>query len=166
MPTVDFTDWAVPDLVLTLGGHTYAVHPPSVDRARLVLACAVRSEVSLGLSAGPVPDELNVVLDGLDDTPLGVVTLGQGVYDALVADGHPPATIDRMAYYAMHFWARGKARADAIAVLAWTPKVDAGDGDEPTPKATRRSRSTSGRSTGSASRTPTASTPTTASRQG
>lgn len=145
-PTVDFTDWAVPDLVLTLGGRTYNVPPPSVDRARLVLACAVRAEVALGLAKGTVPPELIAVLEGLDDTPLGVVTLGQDVYDTLIADGHPPITIERMAYYALHYWARGQGRADAVALALWTPTKTAQD-EAPDPKAPRRSRSKSGRYT-------------------
>ena len=123
-PTVDFTDWAVPDLVLTLGGHTYTVRPPSVERARHILACTVRAEINLQLHPGPMPSELADVLKVLDETPLGVVTLGQDVYDQMVTDGHPPMTIDRVAYYAMFHWARGKDRADQVATALWAPAAD------------------------------------------
>lgn len=122
MGTVDFTDWAVPDLVLTLGGRTYRVPPPSTDRARHVLACVVRAEISLGLASGPLPSELVPVLEELDKTPLGHVSLGKDVHEQLVADGHPPVTIDRMAYYALFHWARGKNRADSIAAALWAPR--------------------------------------------
>lgn len=147
-PTVDFTDWAQPDLVLTLGGRTYTVRPPSVDRARLLLAFVVRAEHRLGLVTGPLPRELEAVLVEVGETPLGVYTLGQDVYEQLVADGAAPVTIERMAYYALHYWARGQQRADAVATWLWAPEPEA-ETEAPTQgKGRRRSRSRSGRSTG------------------
>lgn len=130
MAAVDFTDWAVPDLVLALGGRTYRVPPPSVARARHVLACVVRAEINLGLHPGPLPDELGAVLAELDEMPLGHVSLGPDLYEQMVADGHPPLTIDRIAYYALFHWARGKQRADAIATALWAPRQEeSGDGE-------------------------------------
>lgn len=161
-PTVDFTDWAVPDLVIPLGGHTYTVRPPSVARAPHVLACAVRAEHTIGLAHGPIPPDMQATLDALDATPLADVTLGADVHAQMVADGHPPLTIDRVAYYAMLYWARGRAQADAIATLMWSPRDDESQGEQ-APKAARRSRSKSGHGTASASPTLTASTPTTGS---
>lgn len=124
MAAVDFSSWAVPDLVLTLGGVTYTVAPPSVERAKLILACTAKAEVDLGLHPGPVPEDIVEALNQLGDTPLGDVSLGPVVRQQLVDAGHPPLTIDRMAYYAMLFWARGKKRADAIATLLWTQMPD------------------------------------------
>ena len=129
MTLVDFTDWAVPDLVLTLGGRTYTVPPPSVDRARHILACVVRAEVNLGLHPGPVPAELTAVLEQLDQTPLGHVTLGQAVHEQMVSDGLPPMTLDRIAYYALFHWARGKDRADSIATALWSHPAGDDEGD-------------------------------------
>lgn len=165
MAAVDFTDWAVPDLVLTLGGRTYRVPPPSVDRARQVIACVVRAEINLRLHPGPLPAELASILAEIDESPLGHVSLGVDVYDRLVADEHPPVTIDRVAYYALFHWARGKGRADAIAEALWAPRQESGD-ESGEARSARPSRSTSGRSTASASRTRKASTRTTASPQG
>lgn len=128
MATVDFTDWAVADLVLTLGGRTYRVPPPSVDRAKQVLACVVRAEINLRLHPGPLPDELAALLAEIDTVPLGHVSLGVSVHEQLVADGLPPMTIDRMAYYALFHWARGKERADEIATALWAARDADDDG--------------------------------------
>lgn len=131
MATVSFTEWAAPDLVLQLGGGTYTVPPPSVAQAPQLLACCARAEVNLGLALGPVPEELEVLLQGLDDTPLGHISLTPKVYEQMVADGVAKTTLDRMAYYAMFYWARGKVLADALAEKLWTPRAadieDAGD---------------------------------------
>ena len=127
MPAVDFGEWAAVDgLELTLGGRTYTAPPPSVRAARLVLAAAVRGEVNLGLVKGEVPAEVQEVLDtiGPDEHP----ALGP-VYSELAADGVPQAVVDRMAYYAVFYWARGKAYADALARLMWsTPEAPDGGG--------------------------------------
>jgi len=121
MPTVDFSQWAAADLVLPLGGRTYVVRPPSVDQARLIIALAIRSEISLHLSKGPVPSEVQAILEQLDvvGTPLADITLGSAVHEELRENGVPLETITRMSYYALHFWARGQARADAIAKALW-----------------------------------------------
>lgn len=132
MTVRDFADWVFPDLVLTLGGSTYHVPPPSVGRARQLVALAVRSEVRLGLHPGPVPDELDDVLAQLDEQPLAEIALTKAVHDRLLADGVPPVTVERMAYYAVHYWARGPERADAIATALWAPHpTDAEPGDAP-----------------------------------
>lgn len=165
MPTVDFAAWLTPSLDLPLGGRIYSVRPPSVERASQLLALAVKSEIGLGLVAGPLPDDLQAICDKLAGSAFAPVPLGPDVYDQMVADGVPSMDIDRVAYYAMHYWARGQAQADVIAELMWGADRDAGSGggDSAHPKAPRGSRS--GRRTASASRTPTASTPTTGSPQ-
>lgn len=119
MSATDFGQWAIPNLVLTLGEHTYEVRPPSVDAAGKVLAAAAYAEVRLGVSEGPLPDEIQAVLDayGPDDFP----GLGD-VHDQLVADKVDPVTIDRMNYYAVLYWAKGKEYADALAALLWAPR--------------------------------------------
>jgi len=156
---VDFEAWATPPLVLTLAGHTYTVDPPTVGAMRQVLAAAVRGEVNLGLVIGPVPDEVQAVLDAMapDEHP----ALGH-VWHQMADDGQARVTIDRMAYYAVFYWARGKEYADALAAQLWTPR----DVEEPTertggaaPKGSSRRRT--GRPTASANPTPTAGTRTT-----
>jgi len=132
MSAVDFEEWAAVDgLTLTLGGRTYTVPPPSVRAMRQVLAAAVRAEVNLGLLKGEVPAEVQPVLDdiGPDEHP----ALGP-VYDQLAAAGTPQAVVDRMAYYAVFYWARGKAYADALAKLMWTPTSTEGAGEPDAPK--------------------------------
>lgn len=132
MPAVDFEEWAAVDgLTLTLGGRTYTVPPPSVRAARQVLAAAVRAEVNLGLVKGEVPPEVQAVLD--DIKPGEHPGLGP-VYDQLAEAGTPQIVVDRMAYYAVFYWARGKAYADALATLLWTPTDAEGAGDLDAPK--------------------------------
>jgi len=130
MPAVDFGEWAAVDgLELQLGGRTYKVPPPSVQSMRQVLAAAVRGEVNLRMVKGPVPAEVQEVLDsiGPDDHP------GLGpVYDQLAADGVPQVVVDRMAYYAVFYWARGKEYADTLARIMWAPISE--EVDEHAPK--------------------------------
>lgn len=152
--TVDFSAWAVPPLPLALGGRTYVVHPPSVEAARILLACAVRAEVNLGLVKGPISADIQAVLDTIK--PGDHPALGTEVYGQMVADGIHPESIDRMAYYAVLYWARGKNYADIIARLLWTPseaeatadKVD----DDLAGKVAPTSPRSSGRGSGSATR--------------
>lgn len=131
MTAVDFGEWAAVDgLPLKLGGRTYVVSPPSVRAMGQVLAAAVRAEINLGLVKGEIPPEVQAVLD--DIKPGEHPGLG-AVYDQLAADDVPQAVVDRMTYYAVFYWARGKAYADSLAVLLWTPR-DMGAGDAGAPK--------------------------------
>lgn len=120
MSSRDFAAWAEPNLVLTLGERTYTVRPPSVDNGGKLLALAVRGEVAVGITPGPVSDEVQEVLDsiGPDEHP----ALGKDVYDRLVADGVSDTTINRMAYYAIFYWTRGAEYADWIAAVLFTPR--------------------------------------------
>ena len=129
MGAVDFSQWAAPDLELRFGGRTYMVRPPTVGATRQLLAAAVRGEVRLGLVSGPVPDELQQVLDSIGDAH---PALGE-VHDQMAADGVPQASIDRMAYYATFYWARGREYADTLARILWAPDPAAG-GDGAAPK--------------------------------
>lgn len=132
MSAVDFEEWAAPDLVLTYGGRTYSVRPPSVEAAKQIIAAAVRGEVRLGLVRGEIPDEVHTILDTIGDTH---PALGDA-YEQMVADGVPKATIDRMAYYAVFFWARGKSYADKLATILWMPRAteNASSGGDASPK--------------------------------
>lgn len=125
MSAVDFEQWVAPDLKITLGGRTYEVQPPSVDSAKKIIAAAVRGEVNLGLVQGEIPAEVQRVLDSIeqDEHP----ALG-AAYPAMIADGIPALTIDRVAYYAVFFWARGKEYADTLAKLLWLPRDLSGEG--------------------------------------
>jgi len=119
MTAVAFEEWAASDLVLTFGGRTYTVRPPTVEAAKQILAAAVRGEVRFGLVKGPVPDEVQRVLDTIGTSHPG---LGDDVYEQMVADGVPSPTIDRMSVYSVFYWARGKEYADALATILWTPR--------------------------------------------
>jgi len=131
MASVDFTSWVVPDLKLTLGGVTYEVAPPDVERAKMILALTVREELRLGLSKGDLPEQLKTIIENaVSDRQLGEITLGPDVYERMVTDRVAVTTIERMAYYAMLFWARGQERADAIASALWAPKDDIDSGDD------------------------------------
>ena len=131
MGAVDFGEWVAPDLKLELGGRTYTVRPPTVAAAKMILAAAVRGEVNLGLVTGEIPDEVQAMLASIgDDHP----ALGD-VYAALVADKVPAVTIDRVAYYAVFYWARGKEYADTLANLMWLPReASTGIAGDPAPK--------------------------------
>ena len=127
-PAVDFGEWAAPGLELTFGGGTYMVPPPTVEDAKKLLAMAVRAEIGLGLVKGEIPDEVKAVLDTI---PSGEHPALGPAYALLVAADVPQPTIDRMAYYATFYWARGKPYADALARILWEPveaeEAEAGD---------------------------------------
>jgi hypothetical protein len=131
---VDFTEWAAPDLVFVNlgadsegnGGHTFRVRPPSVDDSAKVLALAVRGEVNMGIVSGvEIPEPIQEVLDSIEagDHP----ALGAAFYEMRDA-GISSATIDRAAYYAIFYWARGKRYADALAKLMWSERGAEGEG--------------------------------------
>lgn len=132
MGAVDFEEWVAPDLVIELGGRSYTVRPPTVEAAKKILAAAVRGEVRLGLVKGDIPPEVQSILDTLDadEHP----ALGDA-HDAMVADGVPAPTIDRIAYYAVFFWARGREYADSLAKILWMPReLEHGESGEAAPK--------------------------------
>lgn len=136
MSAVDFEAWAVPDLILTFRGQTYTVPPPDVDRAKMILAAAARAEVNLGIKPGPLPAEVERVLDGIGSTH---PALTDTVYEQMAADGVPVGSIDRMSYYAVFYWARSAEYAGTIATLLWqldaAASADATSGGEgPDPK--------------------------------
>ncbi|WP_295035404.1 hypothetical protein [uncultured Microbacterium sp.] len=128
----DFKAWAQPDLVIPFRGRDFIVAPPSVDDSAKLLACAVRAEVAFGLAEGPIPDEVHAVLDTIspDEHP----ALGS-VYNEMVAAGLSPVTIDRMAVYAIFYWARGEEYADKLATVLWTPRELPEAGEPAGPKA-------------------------------
>lgn len=133
MSAVDFTEWAAPDLVLDFGGgRTFSVRPPSVDNSAKILALAVRGEVNLGIApeGTEIPEPIQEVLSSIKpgDHPALGDTFAQ-MRDA----GLSAATIDRSAYYAIFYWARGKRYADSLAGLLWAPRTneDGSDADAP-----------------------------------
>ena len=135
MSTVDFTSWATGDLNLTLGDRTYPVRPPSVEGMATVLAAAALAEIQLGAAEGPLPADLQELLDAI---PPGTSPSLGDQYGRLIEDGIDRVTLDRMAFYATFYWARGKETAQAMAVLFWSAQ-DADtevpeDGAEPAPK--------------------------------
>jgi len=160
MTYLDFNAWATPNLNVTLAGHNYSAAPPSVEQMKVILAFAARAENDLQAEPGVLDPALDAICEA-QKVPLAVVTLGQDIYDQMIADGIDQATTDRVGYYGIHYWARGKERADFLAEAMWTPKNE--EAIAAAPKAPQDRRSKSGRSTASASRTRTASTPTTAS---
>lgn len=130
MSAVDFEQWATPDLEIKLGGRTFRVPPPSVEAAKQVVAAAVRGEVHLGLVQAEIPAEVASVLATIE--PGEHPALGP-VYAEMQAAGIAKTTLDRIAYYAVFYWARGKAYADSLATILWTPREQgdppAGDAD-------------------------------------
>lgn len=156
MSAVDFEQWAVPDLTLTFRGRDYIVPPPDVDAAAMILAAAVLAEVKFGLEAGPVPPEIQKVLDTIGTQH---PALSQDVYDQMVANNVPAATIDRFSVYTTFYWARGQAYADWFAAVLWTPRDAEQGGGGSGPKGSSRPKT--GRRTASANPTPTAGTRTT-----
>ena len=147
---VDFAQWVTPDLVLPLRGELYQVRPPTVEAAQQIIAAAARAEINLGIAKGPVSAEVQEILDGIgpDDHP----ALGEA-YEWMVANGVPAPDIDRAAYYAVFYWAKGRDYADKIARALWAPAADGEAPEEsPAPKERPTSPPKSGRASGSGNR--------------
>jgi hypothetical protein len=151
MGAIAFDNWVKPDLELQLRGKTYTVPPPDVERAQKILAAAVLGEIRLGLVRGDVPEEVTEILSRVSKGEHFALT--DEVHRQMVADKVPQVSIDRMAYYAVFYWARGQEYADTIAALMWGPEIAAeaaaaaAGEDTPAPKARRSSRRKSGSST-------------------
>jgi len=129
---VDFSEGAAPALELTFGGRTYEVQPPTVEGSKQLIAAAVRAEVNLGLVKGEIPPAVLEVLSTIG--PGEHPALGEA-YALLAADGVPQQSIDRMAYYATFYWARGKEYADSLATILFTAReAGTAQGGEPVPK--------------------------------
>lgn len=132
----DFAAWAIPDLVIPLPcadgeKRDFVVHPPSVDDMGKLLAVVVRAEVNLEIVEGPIPDEVQQVLDCIkaDEHP----ALG-AAYQQMVDAGVHPVTIDRMAYYCVFYWTRSADYADRVAQLLWARESLEAESVDPTPK--------------------------------
>lgn len=149
MTAVDFGAWVLPALELTVGGRTYMVPPPTVEQSQKIIALAVRAEVQFRIVDGDVPEPVQKVLDSIG--PQEHPALGD-TYTQMVDDGVLPPVRDRMEFYATFYWVRGKAYADALAELLWTPRDTAAEGGGAAPKARRSSPRKSGRRTASESR--------------
>ncbi|MGX5772699.1 DUF7426 family protein [Microbacterium trichothecenolyticum] len=134
MSAVDFTEWAAPDLVFRnlgadaegRGGRTFSVRPPSVGDSAKVLALAARGEVNLGVvpKGTQLPAEMLEVIESIG--PDAHPALGATFYEMRDA-GISAATIDRAAYYAIFYWARGKEYADNLATLLWAEREPVAD---------------------------------------
>lgn len=132
----DFDEWAEEPWHLELGGVTYVVTPPSVKAYGQLLAAAVAGEVNVGLVAGPLPEEVQRVLETVgDDHP----ALGNDVYQQMVDNGVSHATINKASVYGVYYWTRGQAYADRMAVFLWRKPED-GTGEEQPERATPKSR--------------------------
>ncbi|MGA6128835.1 MULTISPECIES: DUF7426 family protein [unclassified Microbacterium] len=148
MTAVDFDDWAAPDLVLTIKGNEYRVPPPCTIDAKKILAAAALGEIRLGLVSGEASEEVQRILTAV--RPDDHFALTNRVYEQMVADRVAKTTIDRMAYYAVFYWARGKQYADMVASLMWSGEIAleaAAKAADELPKAPRSSRPKTGSST-------------------
>lgn len=132
MSAVDFAEWAAPDLTLTfpegafakghgIGGRTFVVRPPIVDDMPKVLALAARGEVELRMvpDMTEVPAEIQTIIDSIapDEHPALGATYAE-MRDAKLND----PTINRAAYYAIFYWARGAQYAHDIAEQLFSPR--------------------------------------------
>lgn len=148
MTAVDFDDWAAPDLVLTFKGREYRVPPPCTIDAKKLLAAAALGEIRLGMVSGEASEEVQRILTGI--RPTDHFALTDAVYEQMVADKVPMTTIDRMSFYAVFYWARGKQYADMVAGFMWSAELAleaAAKATADIPKAPRSSRPKTGSST-------------------
>ena len=56
----------------------------------------------------------HALLESIGDVELGVLSLGQAVYDEMTADGVPGPHLETCALYALYYWSLGEDAADAI----------------------------------------------------
>ena len=141
MAAKDFTRLITPNLDLTVGDKTYTVTPPSKEVGAQMLAanvvglsvftslqdacptCGRSGEVEIA----PKYKELAAQVEDMD---LGELSLGEDVYNEMVADGLDGALMDKLALYAFYYWTMGESVADAIVEEQWATTSDG----EPAPK--------------------------------
>lgn len=156
----DFTAWARPDLVLTLGGREYRSRPPTFGQIDLLMAITVRLELEIGIVQGEMPADLAELIEQNADVPVALISLGKETYDLMRENREDVEAVRRMGLYAVLYWARGEEHADEIAEFLWSREKREAE-EAAAPKDPRGS--TTGPSTASASPTSTASTRTTGS---
>ena len=125
MAMKDLAAHFAPALELPYGGKTYVVQPPTKDvglKLAAVNAMGVADYSSLYDVCPPcghagsveVADDTRAIFESIEGTDVAVLSLGQGVYDEMIADGVPGPHLDSMALYALYFWTLGEETADAI----------------------------------------------------
>lgn len=130
MSAVDFEAWAAPSLDLTLGGNTYSIPAPDVERAKKLLAAAVNFEVTFGLAAGPLPDGVAAILRTIGDDEHPALTAP--VRAQMEANGLAVQSIDRATFYSTFHWATGPDYATAVCKALW--QREDGTGGDAGPK--------------------------------
>lgn len=122
----DLTGYLAPDLVIKAGEHTFTVRPPTKDTG-LKLAAINAAGANSFLAAqdqcpacgragdiGELPEDLRGVYEQVKHVELGRLSLGDDVYEDMVAKGLPAADIDTLAVYALYYWVLGEQLADSI----------------------------------------------------
>lgn len=158
----DFNRYLPANLDITLGEHTYSIKPPT---KKVGTQLAALLATSMNRLKGEQPSEQDrAALESIpDDLEVGRLSLGDAVYDQMLADEQPGAWMDRAATYALWYWVMGEAAADAMADRVLTGDRDDDEAGEAAPKASKGPKT--GPRTASASPTSTASTRATGSRR-
>lgn len=156
MTRKDLTAYLTPDLELPWRDHTFVVKPPSKDSGiKLAAINALGVQSFLGaLETCPtcgrtgsieIPQATLDTIEAIGDTEIGVLSLGQDVYDEMLAAGVPGPDVDTFAVYALYYWTLGEETADQI----MSAKAGDGAGEARSGSSTR----TRGPRTASASQT-------------
>lgn len=125
MALKDLTQYLTPALELPVADTVYVVQPPTKS-VGLVLAAvnavgvatysaALTECPTCGRAGAPeVPAETLKLLESIGDTDVASLSLGQDVYDRMIADGVPGPHIDQLGMYALYYWTLGEDTADKI----------------------------------------------------
>lgn len=157
MTRKDLTAYLAPNLELPWRDRLFVVKPPTKDagiKLAAINAIGVQSFMA-SIEACPtcgrtgtieIPQSTLDVIEAIGDTDIGVLSLGQDVYDEMLAAGVPGPDVDTFALYALYYWTLGEETADSIM------SAQAGDvaGEAPSGSSTQQR----GPRTASASRTP------------
>lgn len=157
MALKDLSAYLTPELELPYRDTVYVVPPPSKDvglKLAAINAVGVASYAQLleacptcGRTGSPeVPAKTLALVESIGNMDVALLSLGQDVYDRMVADGVPGPHIDQLGLYALYYWTLGEQVADQIMA------AQHGGGGAPG-EAVTSSTSTRGRRTGSASKT-------------
>ena len=126
MSLKDLSSYLLPALeIIDAAGRTWTVQPPSKDvglklaaiNAVGVQAYAVSLEScpTCGKPGRPeIPADTLELLNSIGSTDVAALSLGQDVYDAMIAAGVPGPHMDTYGMYALYYWTLGEATADAI----------------------------------------------------
>lgn len=115
MTTVNLSKYAPKDLVMDFGKWQITSPVPDAERGKKYAALLIAMNAGVSAIVGEEFDKLDTVkVEGVEtEDDINRLTLGSEQVDQLLADGCPPALINRAGGYALTYWTWGEDAANS-----------------------------------------------------